>query len=652
MHLARSTRAVQGALVALLLIVTVLVGTVPAFAQADDIDMELGTIDFSDDGQTTSITVNLRGVDSDEIDDSSFTVVEDGQAVEGVTATSSFDTPDAAPRYAIVAMDTSNSTQGAPRERSIEAAKSFADLVVPRGVSVGIVAFARNASLQLKATDDLDAIDAALDDLPNSNATALYDGVVEAALELQNYDGERTIVVFSDGADTTSDATLSTATQAAKAVGATVTSVALATEKLDPRALDSLARGTGGRVVQVAGADDLGAAFESVADDLNSQFVLTYPSTEAIEQYEIAVTLDAGGTNATRSTDIYKSPQLRRREAVAPNVVAVESPGLFANPLVATAAIAAAALAVALLLWSMFVPASDRQVARNLQKAIGGGEVEATVREDISPTTAAMSRRAMELIERVPKPEGYDAGLQHRIDQAAWPLRSTEFTTMRAILALVLLGLGWSLANIVVGLFAAAIGWVIPNLVLGFRLSRRQNAFMDQLPDTLQLLSGSLKAGYGVLQAIDTVVKETQEPTKSEFTRVLSEARLGLPLEDSLSEMAERIGTDDFRWVSVSISIQRRVGGNLAQLLETVAGTLRERAATRRQIKALSAEGKLSAIVLVALPFGLGLYLFLGNPDYLRPLWTTGVGQVMMAAAGVLMAFGVLWMKNMIEIDV
>jgi len=626
-----------------------LLGSVPAFAQ-DGLGMDVGVVQFSPDGETTSIPVDLRGVDRDAIDDTTFTVVEDGQAVDDVTVTSSVDAPDAAPRYAILAMDTSDSTQGAPRERSIEAAKAFAELVVPRGVAVGVVAFARDAVLVEAPTDDLAVIDAALDDLPSSNATALYDGVVVSARALSSFAGQRTIVVFSDGADSTSDATLEAAGRAAAGVGATVTSVALSTDKLDVDALETLGRASGGRVIEVDGVDGLGAAFEDVAQDLNSRFVLTYPSTGATGKFSIEVTLTSGEAQTTRSANVFN--YVRPRRSTAPNVVAVDSAGMFANPLVAPLAVGAAALGLALLLWSMFVPASDRQVARNLQSAIGSDDQEGTVREDISPTTAAMSRRAMELIERVPKPEGYDASLQHRIDQAAWPLRSTEFTTMRTLLAIVLFGLGWSLAHIVVGFLAGALGWVLPNLVLGFRVNMRQNKFMEQLPDTLQLLSGSLKAGYGVLQAIDTIVKETQEPTKSEFTRVLSEARLGLALEDSLSEMAERIGTDDFRWVSVSISIQRRVGGNLAQLLETVAATLRERAATRRQIKALSAEGKLSGVVLVALPFGLAGYLFLANREYLRPLWTTGFGQVMMAGSGVLMAFGILWMKNMIEIDV
>jgi tight adherence protein B len=137
---------------------------------------------------------------------------------------------------------------------------------------------------------------------------------------------------------------------------------------------------------------------------------------------------------------------------------------------------------------------------------------------------------------------------------------------------------------------------------------------MKQLPDTLQLLAGTLKAGYGVLQAIDTVVKEVEDPTSTEFQRALTEARLGLPLEDSLGDMAERIDSDDFRWVVVAMNIQRQVGGNLAELLETVAATLRGREQVRRQISALSAEGRLSAIILIALPFVILGFLLMTNP--------------------------------------
>jgi tight adherence protein B len=176
--------------------------------------------------------------------------------------------------------------------------------------------------------------------------------------------------------------------------------------------------------------------------------------------------------------------------------------------------------------------------------------------------------------------------------------------------------------------------------------------FLSQLPDVLQLLSGSLQAGYGFMQAIDTVAKEATPPASTEFSRVLTESRLGMPVEDALNSMAERVGGEDFRWVVLAINIQRQVGGNLAALLSTVANTLREREMVRRQIKVLSAEGRLSAIILVALPFVLAGYISIVNPGYINQLFKATVGKIMITGGIVLMGIGMLWMRKIIKIDV
>ena len=168
----------------------------------------------------------------------------------------------------------------------------------------------------------------------------------------------------------------------------------------------------------------------------------------------------------------------------------------------------------------------------------------------------------------------------------------------------------------------------------------------------MQLLSGSLQAGYGFMQAIDTIVKEAPPPTSTEFGRVLTEARLGMPIEDALQTMADRMGSEDFRWVVLAINIQRQVGGNLAQLLSTVADTLREREQVRRQIKVLSAEGRLSAVILVILPFAIAGYIAVANPTYLKPLFKETFGHIMIAFALVMMTIGIFWMKKIIKIDV
>jgi tight adherence protein B len=275
----------------------------------------------------------------------------------------------------------------------------------------------------------------------------------------------------------------------------------------------------------------------------------------------------------------------------------------------------------------------------------------------VTPSTklsaSAIGQRALDMIDLAPKPKNYEERIQVDLDRAGWQLRSSEFIAMRIGAALGGLALAWALTGAWwFGLLAGVAGLFAPVLALSNAGQRRLKRFMDQLPDTLQLLAGTLRSGYAILQAIDTIVKETEAPMSTEFQRVLTEARLGLPLEDSLEAMAERVDSDDFRWVVVAMNIQRKVGGNLAELLETVSETLRGRAQTRRQIQVLSAEGKLSAIILVALPFLLLFYMLLTNPVYLAPLVTTLVGAIMSVGAVVLIGIGVFWMSRMIKIDV
>ena len=154
-------------------------------------------------------------------------------------------------------------------------------------------------------------------------------------------------------------------------------------------------------------------------------------------------------------------------------------------------------------------------------------------------------------------------------------------------------------------------------LLLKFRAARRQAAFADQLDDSLQLMAGSLRAGHSLLRSVDSVASEADAPTSEEFARIVNETRVGRDLNDALDEVAERMGSDDFTWVAQAIAIHREVGGNLAEVLDAVGHTIRERNAIRRQVKALSAEGKLSAIVLMALPFGVIGFISMSNPGYL-----------------------------------
>ena len=164
-------------------------------------------------------------------------------------------------------------------------------------------------------------------------------------------------------------------------------------------------------------------------------------------------------------------------------------------------------------------------------------------------------------------------------------------------------------------------------------------------------MSGSLSAGLSLGQSIDTIVREGNEPIASEFRRVVVESRLGVTLEDSLDGVAQRMQSKDFEWVVMAIRIQRQVGGNLAELLLTVAATLREREYLRRHVKALSAEGRLSAYILGGLPPVFLIYLTLSKPDYVHPLYTTPIGWIMCIGMALLLGVGVLWMSKVAKVD-
>ncbi len=175
---------------------------------------------------------------------------------------------------------------------------------------------------------------------------------------------------------------------------------------------------------------------------------------------------------------------------------------------------------------------------------------------------------------------------------------------------------------------------------------------MAALPDTLQLMAGSLSAGYSMPQAVDTVVREGKPPISTEFNRALVETRLGVDLEDALDGIADRMASVDFTWVVMAIRIQREVGGNLAEVLTTVSATLRERERLRRQVQVLSAEGRLSAWILRMLPVVFALYLVIARPEYLEPLYTTVIGWIMIGGGVFLLAVGGFWLRKVVKVEV
>jgi tight adherence protein B len=212
-----------------------------------------------------------------------------------------------------------------------------------------------------------------------------------------------------------------------------------------------------------------------------------------------------------------------------------------------------------------------------------------------------------------------------------------------------------ALVGLVIGVPAVSVLLVIlapfvGHLVLGFLAGKRRAKFDQQLGDTLQLLAGGLRAGHSILRAIDAAAAESQSPTSEEMRRVITETSLGRDLLASLTDTSERMKNEDFVWIAQAIQINREVGGNLAEVLDQVNETIRERSEIKGHIKALAAEGKFSAYILIAMPIGIVLMLMAVNPGYMDAMFTHPLGWAMIAGSVVLMTIGSLWMRKIIDL--
>jgi tight adherence protein B len=245
---------------------------------------------------------------------------------------------------------------------------------------------------------------------------------------------------------------------------------------------------------------------------------------------------------------------------------------------------------------------------------------------------------------------GRVAAGQAALERAGIAASLPDFVLTVGLIAVGLAVVTGLLAGPLLGLLAAAAVPLGAKMLLKVKAGRRQAAFADQLDDSLQLMASSLRAGHSLLRAVDSVSQEAASPTAEEFARIVNETRVGRDLNDSLDEVAQRMASDDFTWVAQAIGIHREVGGNLAEVLDAVCRTIRERNAIRRQVKALAAEGKLSAIVLMALPFGIVAFISITNPGYLAAFTTSPIGFAMLGVAAVMMLIGGLWLKKTVAI--
>lgn len=555
----------------------------------------------------------------------------------------------------VLVIDSSNSMQqGALINRVLDAARAFVDgkSVVDK---IAIVSFNTHVFLMQDFTSDKALLNAAIDKIAIGPDTALYDGILRATALFQNDSTlQPNLIVFSDGGDTASKVTAARAEASVQNAGAAL--FAIGVENSGFKILEGMAAASGGSSAIANDPAGVGALFQKVQETLRRQYVVTYASTAS--GGAIPLTLSVGDQQAKAEFSIGSNQggaaSLKPEPVAKPSGPAFlrSSFGLWFGLLL----VLVAAVALIASLGTTFL-GRENSLNRALQP-YGEGYV-AGAEEDEGDGRAPqlaqtpMLQRAVEATGQFAERQGFLTKIEGQLERANLPLRPAEaiffYFAGVVVLALLLIALTGNPFGALIGTVLAAL---VPPAVLSFLASRRQKAFNSLLPDTLQLMASTLRAGYSLMQGLEAVSQEVSEPVGRELRRVVTEARLGRPLEESLQQVAERMDSADFGWAVMAIRIQREVGGNLAELLVTVAETMTERERLRRDVNALVAEGKISAIVLTILPVGLGLFIYSVNPDYMSPLFDETIGKILLGGALGLMLFGFWWMKKTIEIDI
>lgn len=620
-------------LLALLTTAAVLTGAVPAQA-ADGIEID----NVASQGDRVSVLVSVdRLPDGATPDLASVSAKFDGTRVEAAGKVLEAGEVE---RTTIITLDVSNSMRGTRFAAAKEAVAVFLE-AAPSDLQVGLVAFAGDVVATTAPTTEHDLVTSTVEGLRLQPRTFVYDGV-DQALNLAGDEGARSLLVLSDGADTGSRTTLDEIVTASRSSGVVVDVVSLDQSPRHAQALTELSTSSGGSVV-AADPESLAGVFAARAEALSSQLLVTFDPPAGVEEGTLRVSVVADGTTYADSAFVSFGSEAGTPTTVGPSA-----------PLVGTWALIAGAVALGLgllgVLWVVLGSAQGPSFSEQRMSQYFGTAASVTHRSD-DPNSSRLRDQAVSVAGKLVQ-GGIEKRIEQRLEGAGSRLSSAEWLLLHAGAAVgsafVGMLVGGSLMMVVGLLLGAAVPW----FYLGFRHSRRLSKFNAQLADTLDLMGGGLQAGLSLPQAVDTVIREGHEPMAGELRRALVEQRLGVDITEALDGIADRMDSEDFRWVVMAIRIQREVGGNLAEILRNVSETLREREYLRRQVKSLSAEGRLSGYILTALPVGIFIYMLLVNRDYVRPLYTTLIGFVMLAVAGILLGMGSWAMKKLATVEV
>ena len=466
--------------------------------------------------------------------------------------------------------------------------------------------------------------------------TALYDGILVSTQALAaDLNPTRVLILLTDGQEVSSDASLEQAIAAAREAHVTVYPIGIESPSFRPGPLQRLAEKTGGRYVGASGTKDLKAIYTALAEELRRTWQLSYV-TSARPGDRIAV--EAAGAHA---------------ESIVPGarVVSRSEGSKLPEPLFKVGPVLLATivgfLGLVATLFLMRAPVGSR-LRRQINPHLGEQE-----RKSARGPVEERFATASSVLKATEKAFGHLRAwhaLHRLLERADVPLRTVEL-----VYAAVGCGLLTGLVFAVLGMgpvflfVAMLVGGALPILVVWHKARRRLAAIDDQLPDLLVTLAASLKAGHSFRQGIQAVVDEGQPPASKEFKRVLTETRLGRPMDDALADMAARIGSKNVTFVVTAVTIQRQVGGSLAGIFDMVADAVRNRQQFARRIRSLTAMGRASAYVLVGVPFFMLGSLTLLNREYMSPLYNTSTGHKLMIIGMVMIVIGSLMLRKIVS---
>jgi len=555
------------------------------------------------------------------------------------------------PAATVLLIDTATSMSDASKISEVKTAAKA--LVAGKGPSeqMAVVAYGGTSRVVQDLTADRAAITNAIDRLAVSGTPALYAGVRMASnLLINRTDLLGSMVIVGDSGNATK---LTTGTDASADLVSTKAMTFVIGLRPGPGSLAdlaALASAAHGRYVDAADGAGVTRAFTGVHDSLAGQLELTYSSK--LKKGSADLEISAGGGAA--AAQLVAGEVVVGADTNPPAVSVFQAPPLLRGK--TGLLIIALLVLVAAGLMSYAIVALVTRVESSLTTALrpyaddarGDGADD----QEGSLVQTALMQRAVQTTARIAQERGILDRVETLLEQASLALRPAEAILFYAVGVSLLTAVLFVAKGPILGLVGGVVVAVIPPAGLALLARKRLKQFNSQLPDTLQLLASSLRAGFSFLQGVESVAAEVDDPMGGELRRVIIEARLGRPVEEALDECAVRMKSPDFDWAVMAVGIQREVGGNLAELLQTVSVTMVERERLRRDVKALTAEGRMSGIVLGCLPPGLGLFFYVSNPTYMKPLFNHATGQIAVGVATVAMLIGFAWMNKCVQIDV